>query len=191
MVFAAGWACGMNPWATGFIIGILGRLTGTPGVPRALEHTGVLVTLGILMVLELIVDKIRYVDSLWDTFATLIRPTAGVLLSILIATTAHAGSTARMAVIGGLAALAAHLTKAAIRLAINTYPEPIGNLAVSGTDDILMACVAALAALHPAAAAVFAGTLLVIALTVVVLLFPRVRKGMRSMGRFFAGAGHR
>ena len=85
LTFAAGWASGINAYATVFILGLLGRYAGLAEVPGGFQRTDVLVVMGILGLLELVADKIPYLDSIWDSISTFIRPVAGALVGALIA----------------------------------------------------------------------------------------------------------
>ena len=40
---------------------------------------------GVLLAIEFVADKIPYVDSLWDSVHTVIRPTIAAILGVLIA----------------------------------------------------------------------------------------------------------
>ena len=84
---------------------------------------------------------------------------------------------------GGFSALASHAVKAGLRVAVNTSPEPVSNIAVSSAEDVTVVGVVALAGLHPWAAASVAAVLLVIGVGLVVLLLGRIRKFKRPYRR--------
>jgi hypothetical protein len=86
---ANGWASGISAYGTVLIAGLLGRF-GAADTPSALQRTDLLVFVGILLMLEFVADKIPYVDSIWDSIHTVIRPTIAAILGVLIA--GHAGS---------------------------------------------------------------------------------------------------
>ena len=184
MAFASGWASGINAYATVLILGLIGRFAHEPSVPAGFERGDVLVAMAVLALLELGADKIPYVDSVWDTVSTLIRPVAGAVIGALIAGTQGSLPTITLAAVGGVAALLSHLTKTGIRLAINTSPEPASNIVSSVGNDVGVASIASLAVLHPALAAVCAATLLVLGILVVLLVFTRVVRGLRAVRRF-------
>jgi isopentenyl diphosphate isomerase/L-lactate dehydrogenase-like FMN-dependent dehydrogenase len=127
-------------------------------------------------VIEFVADKIPWVDSVWDAVHTVIRPAIGATVAALIA--GQSGSLPQIvaATTGGLTALASHSVKAGIRAAVNTSPEPASNIAVSAAEDVTVAGVVSLSVLHPVAAAVIAGVLLVAGATLVVLLLQRIRR---------------
>ncbi len=181
--FASGWASGINAWATVFVLGILGRFSGIEGVPEGFQRTDVLIVMGVLCVIEVAADKIPYVDSIWDGVSTFIRPIAGVVIGALWA--GESGSLAAIALgaVGGITALISHLTKAALRLAVNTTPEPFTNVAASATGDVAVTGVATLVALAPVAAAVVVLILMVLGLLAVWFVMARVRRGWREVRR--------
>lgn len=177
MTFASGWASGINAYATVFVLGLLGRYAGTGGVPEGFMRTDVLIVMGVLAVLELVADKIPVVDSLWDVPSTVIRPIAGAVIGALIAGANGDLLTISLAAVGGVTALLSHLSKAGIRLAVNTSPEPVSNLAASVAGDVGVVGVTTLAVLFPVVAAVVAGVLLIATMWLAWTLMTRIRRG--------------
>ena len=175
-VFSSGWASGISGYAVVLILGLAGRLFGADGVPPGLERTDVLVAAAILFVVDLVADKIPYIDSVWDAVHTVIRPAIGATVAALLA--GQSGSLSQIAAgtTGGLTALASHAVKAGLRAAVNTSPEPASNITVSAAEDLTVAGVVSLSVLHPVAAAIIAGLLLVLGATLVVLLLKRIRR---------------
>jgi uncharacterized protein DUF4126 len=174
--FSTGWASGVSGYSTVLILGIAGRFFGVQGVPPGLERTDVLSAAAILFVIELVADKIPYVDSVWDAVHTVIRPAIGATVAALIAGQSGSLSQVAAATTGGLTALASHAVKAGIRAAVNTSPEPASNIGVSAAEDVTVAGVVSLSVLHPVAAAVIAGVLLVSGAALVVFLLRRIRR---------------
>ncbi|MGD8215107.1 DUF4126 domain-containing protein [Aestuariimicrobium sp. Y1814] len=181
LTFAAGWASGINAYATVFLLGLLGRFAGLADVPDGFQRVDVLVVMGVLGLLELVADKIPYLDSVWDTISTIIRPIAGALIGGLIAGQSGDLATITLASVGGVTALLSHITKAGTRLAINTSPEPVSNVGHSLGGDISLLTVLGIAALNPVAAAVVAGILLLATGIVFFWLFAKVRQGYRAL----------
>ena len=176
-VLASGWASGINAYLCVVVLGLLGRFGGVEMVPEALTRTDVLVVAGILFLVEFVADKIPYVDSVWDALSTAVRPAAGATVAILIAGDASSLEQAVLAATGGGAALVSHLIKGALRLTVNTSPEPFTNVGVSLGEDVAVAGVASLAVLAPVPAAIVAGILLVVGVLLLFLLAARVRRG--------------
>ena len=184
LAFSAGWTSGINAYATVVILGLLGRFAGVEAIPAGLERTDVLIVAGVLTIVEFAADKIAYVDSIWDTISTFVRPVAGAVIGALLAGSNGDLVTLALASVGGVTALLSHLAKASLRLAINTSPEPVTNIGASLVGDVSVAGVAALAALNPVPAAFIAAILLVISLTVAVVVMKRVRRGWRAFRRW-------
>ena len=181
LTFAAGWASGINAYATVFVLGLLGRFAGLADVPDGFGRIDVLVVMGVLGLLELVADKIPYLDSVWDSISTIIRPIAGVLIGALIAGESGDLLTITLASVGGLTALLSHITKAGTRLAINTSPEPVTNIGHSVAGDVSLLTVLGIAALNPVAAAIVAAILLVATMIIFWFLFAKVRQGYRAL----------
>ncbi len=186
LAFTSGWTSGINAYATVLILGALGRFAGFDAVPAGLQRTDVLIVAGALMLVEFVADKIPYVDSVWDTVSTVTRPASGAVIGALLAGDKGDLTTIALASVGGLTALLSHLVKASLRLAINTSPEPASNLGASVAGDLSVAGVTTLAVLHPTAAAVVAGFLLVVGIFVAVLVMSRVRRGWRAFRGWWA-----
>ncbi|MFJ8919562.1 DUF4126 domain-containing protein [Streptomyces sp. NPDC102415] len=194
LVFTSGWASGINAYAVVLLLGLFGATGLTDEVPGSLQRTDVLVVAGVLFLCEAVADKIPYVDSAWDTAHTVIRPVAGAVVAALLA--GGSGSLPELAAgaIGGSTALMSHLVKAGTRMAVNTSPEPFSNVGVSVLEDLGVAGIITFAVFHPVAAAVIAGTLLLLGLLVLVFLASRIRRFLRRRAqrreeRRPAGAG--
>jgi len=176
MVFTSGWASGVNAYATVLLLGLLGRFAGVDAVPAGLERTDVLVAALVLYVVEFVADKIPYVDSTWDAVHTAIRPVVGTVIALLVAGDAGSLDQTVLAATGGTTALASHLVKSGLRLAVNTSPEPASNIGVSLLEDFSVAGIIGLAVAAPWVAAGIAAVLLATGMTLVVLLAKRIRR---------------
>ena len=115
LAFTAAWASGINPYLLVFLMGILGRVTDF-NVPIAFERVDVLLVFGVLVVIDAIADKIMWLDSAWDVFNTAIRPIAGGVVAMLIASPSVDLPSALIAAGGGVVALITHFAKATTRL---------------------------------------------------------------------------
>ena len=175
-VFTSGWASGINAYAVVLLMGLAERFWAVSGIPDALARTDVLVAAAVLFAVELVADKIPYLDSAWDSVHTVIRPVIGATLGYLFANEHASVDAAFLAATGGLSALASHLVKAGTRVAVNASPEPASNIAVSAAEDLTVAAVIATAFANPWIAAVVAGVLLIFGATVVVFVLRRLRR---------------
>ncbi len=176
MVFASGWASGVNAYAVVVLLGLLGRFAGIDTVPAALERTDVLVIAAVLYVGEFVADKIPYLDTAWDAVHTAIRPTVGAVVGLLVSGDASSPEQAIAATTGGTTALVSHAIKASLRMAVNTSPEPASNILVSLVEDFSVAGVVTLAVFHPWVAASVAGVLLLAGIVLAVFLIRRIRR---------------
>jgi hypothetical protein len=180
-VLASGWASGINAYLVVLVLGLIGRFTEIAGIPEGLTRTDVLVVAAALYVVELVADKIPYLDSVWDGISTAIRPTVGAVIGLLIAQDAPTLQQAILAASGGAAALVSHLVKGGLRLIVNTSPEPASNTIVSVGEDVAVAGVTTLAVLNPVLAFTIAATFLAIGILLLVLLWSRVLRGWRRL----------
>ncbi|MER8230525.1 DUF4126 domain-containing protein [Streptomyces sp. NPDC101490] len=179
LVFTSGWASGINAYAVVLLFGLFGATGLTDEVPEALQRTDVLVVAGVLFLCEAVADKIPYVDSVWDAVHTVVRPVSGAVVGALLA--GQSGSLPELAAgaVGGSTALLSHVVKAGTRMAVNSSPEPFSNVALSLAEDLGVAGIVTFALFHPVAAAVVAGTLLVLGLVILVFLARRIRRFLR------------
>ncbi|MBK3640419.1 DUF4126 domain-containing protein [Streptomyces sp. MBT33] len=179
LVFTSGWASGINAYAVVLLLGLFGATGVSDDVPEALQRPEVLVVAGVLFLCEAVADKIPYVDSVWDSVHTVVRPVAGAWVGALLA--GHSGSLNDVVagLIGGSTALASHTVKAGTRMAVNTSPEPFSNIVISIAEDLGVGGIVTFAMFHPVAAASLAGVLLLTGLVVLVFLVSRIRRFLR------------
>ncbi len=136
-----GLVAGLNLYATVLTVGLgirLGLITLNPELSglSVLSSPYVLIAAGILFVIEFLADKIQWVDSVWDTIHTFIRPFGAAL----VGASAIGAVNAEAAVIAALCAgvsLSAHSAKAGTRLLANHSPEPFSNIGLSLVEDVL------------------------------------------------------
>lgn len=186
LTFASGWASGLNAWATVLVLGLLGRFAHVGEVPAGFQRTDVLAVMAVLALVELLADKIPLLDSTWDAVSTVIRPVAGTVIAALIAGQTGSLTAIALASVGGVSALLSHVTKSGLRLAINTSPEPVSNVAASVANDVSLVTVLSLAAEHPVPAAVLAAVLLLTGLVLFALVFTQIRRGIAMVRRHLA-----
>ncbi|MFW6091217.1 MAG: DUF4126 domain-containing protein [Actinomycetota bacterium] len=186
LAISGGWAVGTRTYATLLVLGVLGR-TGVADVPEFIQRAEALIVVGVLAVVELVADKIQFVDSLWDTVHIAVRPiVAGVIGWSAAADAGPLGQTVIVLVAGGTALLA-HGGKAGTRLAVNAFPGAVPNATISVAEDALVIGVLLLASQHAWIGAGVAIALLVVSLALGAALTPRVRQGWQVLRhRYFA-----
>ncbi|MEU4271128.1 DUF4126 domain-containing protein [Streptomyces sp. NPDC026092] len=179
LVFTSGWASGINAYAVVLLLGVFGATGLTDEVPESLQRTDVLIAAGVLFLCEAVADKIPYVDSVWDSVHTVIRPVAGAVVGALLAGQSGSLSDLAAGAVGGSTALMSHFVKAGTRMAINTSPEPFSNIAMSTAEDLGVAGIITFAMFNPQAAAIIAAVLLVLGLVILIFLAHAIRRFLR------------
>ena len=124
---------------------------------------------GLAALLEFFADKIAWLDSVWDTIHTLVRPLGGALLTLAVIDPADPATQAVAFILGGGASLLAHGGKASARAVVNTSPEPFSNVALSTAEDVMTGGLLFLAYQYPLAAGAIALVLLLVAVGLIVL----------------------
>ena len=152
---------------------------------RVLASPWVMGAAGAAAFLEFFADKVAWLDSLWDTVHTLIRPVGGALLSLAIVDPSDPATQAIAFILGGGASLLAHSGKAGARAVVNASPEPFSNVVVSTAEDVAASGLLYVAYAHPALSAGVAGVLLVLAVTLLVMA-RRVLKALWSRSQPWA-----
>jgi len=176
---ASGWASGLNLYGTVLLLGLAGRF-GWAETPDQLQEPWVLAVMGVMYLLEFVVDKVPWADSLWDSVHTVIRPLGGGLLGALFA--ADAGDPEVVAaLLGGGFSLSAHGAKASTRALANTSPEPVSNIGLSLAEDGVVAGMVALALAFPVIAGITATVFAIASIAVTWILFRTVRKVWRRI----------
>jgi len=149
-----GMMAGLNLYATVLAVG-LGVRFGFIHLDSAFSRLEVLAdpwvlgVAGAAFLIEFVADKIPWVDSLWDSFHTVIRPVGAVLLGVTAAGGMDPASRTVIGLLAGAVALTGHTTKAGTRLAVNHSPEPFSNIALSLGEDAVAIGGAWLAMSHP------------------------------------------
>jgi hypothetical protein len=133
------WLSGINLYATVVTLGVLQRfeLVKLPGGLNVLGEWWLIGLAGAFYLIEFVADKIPAVDSAWDALHTFIRVPAGAILAATAFAEFDPAIKAVAMIVGGGIALSSHGAKAATRLAANTSPEPVSNVALSIGEDIV------------------------------------------------------
>lgn len=172
-------AAGLNAYIPLLIAGLLVRFdVYSFGEPYdLLGSNAALIILGVLLVIEVLADKVPAVDSANDVIQTFIRPASGAILFAGAATGADSEWSQALALILGLVTAAGvHATKAAARPVINVATAGAGGPVVSTVEDGVSAGLSLAALLAPILALVLMAGLVVW----VVRLFQRRRDRARA-----------
>lgn len=135
-----------------------------------LANPWVMSVAGIGAVAEFFADKVMWLDSLWDSVHTFVRPVGGALLALAIVDPSDPAMQVIAFLLGGGGALLAHGGKAGVRAAVNTSPEPVSNAVVSTAEDVATIGTLWLVYEYPAAAIGVAAVLLVLAVALLLTI---------------------
>jgi hypothetical protein len=183
LVLGAGFASGLNLYATIATLGLLERfgVLHLPPQLQVLAHPLVLSVAGVLYVMEFLADKVPYIDSVWQAVHTFIRPPAAALLAFSATAAAPEPWRWGAALLAGGIALTSHGTKASARAAANLSPEPLSNWALSFGEDVLAVWVTWFATTHPTVAIIVVTALVLFSLYLLYHLFHFLRRTFRKL----------
>ncbi len=156
-------AAGLNAYIPLLSMGLLGRFTNLVHLPPGwswLENGWVIGIVAVLLIVEIVADKIPALDSVNDTIQTFVRPTSGGIVfgsgtAAQTAAVADPGEFARTGqwvpvVIGVVTALVVHITKSAVRPAANVATAGVAAPVLSTIEDFTSAALTFVAILLPA-----------------------------------------
>lgn len=181
--FGLAGAAGLNAYVPLMAIAVLARLGLVHLAPPfdLLASTWALVAIGVLLTVEVIVDKVPGADHVNDLVQTVVRPAAGAL-AFGAATGAIADAPGWLTLAAGLVtAFSVHSVKAAARPAVNASTLGLGAPIISVLEDIVAVATSLIALLVPYLVAL-------VALGFVVLAFVLWRRRRRRRDRERAGA---
>jgi hypothetical protein len=166
-------ASGLNAYIPLLAIGLLGRFTNLVELPRPwawLTNGWVIGIVAVLLVIEIVADKVPALDSINDTIQTFVRPTSGGIVfgSGTAAQTAAVTDPGAFAgsgqwipvVIGAVTALVVSLTKSTVR--------PVANVATGGLAAPVLSTVEDVASVGLVIVAIVLPVLVVVALALLV-----------------------
>lgn len=178
-------AAGLNAYVPFLLVALIARFTDVITLPASfhwIESPWVIAGAVVLLVAEVVLDKIPAVDSLNDIVGTAVRPTVG---GVVAAATASAGSLDHSgfmadnpwisAIGGGLIAAVVHTGKATARPVINTASLGFGAPFVSTAEDV--------GSIGLSLAAIFAPVLVIVGLALLVYLMWRLIRRVRRYRR--------
>ncbi|WP_154794171.1 DUF4126 domain-containing protein [Occultella kanbiaonis] len=168
-------AAGLNAYIPLLVMGLLARFTDILELPAAWAWLGndwVLIVLGVLLVIEVVADKIPAVDHVNDVLQTFVRPTAGGIVfaagtgSVTPAVTDPASfftsETGIAFIVGLFLALTTHVAKAGARSVVNLSTAGVGAPVASTVEDVSSVTLTILAILVPVLVLVFIAMLVVV-----------------------------
>ncbi|NLD54998.1 MAG: DUF4126 domain-containing protein [Burkholderiaceae bacterium] len=184
---ALAWGAGIRLYLVVFIFGLASWL-GYWQLPEhlaVLAHPLVLLASGFMTLVELLADKLPFLDTAWDAVHTFIRIPAGAALAASVFGESGAAVAMAAALLGGTLTATTHFSKAGTRATVNASPEPFSNAALSFAEDLLVAAGSWLAVNLPLLFLGILGVFLVAAL----LMLRWVIRGARRLLSRPEGAG--
>ena len=165
----AGWRLYLCVFGTGLAMyfGLIQAPEHVAGL-QVLANPWVIGASGLGLIAEFFADKIAWLDSLWDSVHTAIRPIGGALLAMAIVDPSNTTWQVVALLLGGSAALVSHGAKAGTRAVVNASPEPFSNVAVSTGEDIVTGGLLYLVLQEPMAAGLVAVALLLGAIALLI-----------------------
>ncbi|MCU1440760.1 MAG: hypothetical protein JWP85_1757 [Rhodoglobus sp.] len=167
-------AAGLNAYIPLLVLGLAGRFIDFVELPASwawLENPWVLAILGVLLVIEIVADKIPVVDSINDWLQTIVRPAAGGIAfgtgsasatAVVTDPASFFTSNAWVPIaIGVLLALGTHVAKMASRPALNAVTVGTAAPVVSTAEDVSSVILSILALLLPVLVIVAIGGIIV------------------------------
>lgn len=160
-------AAGLNAYIPLLSMGLLDRYTSLVNLPQGwawLANGWVMAIIAVLLVIEIVADKVPALDSVNDAVQTFVRPASGGIVfgSGTAAQTAAVADPAEFArsgqwvpvAIGVVTALVVHLTKTAVRPAANVATAGVAAPVLSTIEDVTSVGLTFIAILIPALVAV-------------------------------------
>ena len=142
---------GLNAYIPLLIVALLSRTTSLVTLNEPYDALGswwVIATLAVLLVVEILVDKVPAADTVNDIVHTFIRPAAGAIL--FAASTSVIGLHPVVAAICGVVlAGGVHVAKAGGRSVVTATTAGLGNPIVSTIEEILAAVMSLVSIVAP------------------------------------------
>jgi hypothetical protein len=155
-------SAGLNAYIPLLIVGVIARYTDLLHLNKpwdTLTNPYIILFLCILVIIEMLADKVPAVNHVNDLIQTVIRPTAGAIVFAASANVVTDISPVLALAAGLLVAGTVHVAKAgALRPAVTATTGGVGNVPVSIAEDIVSTVLSLLAIILP----VLIGTLLIV-----------------------------
>lgn len=171
-------AAGVNLYATIAILGLASRYgwVALPDQFEIFDNPWIIGAAGTLYAIEFVADKIPWVDSIWDSVHTFIRPVGGAVIAVATLGEQSPAIEGAIALLGGMVAASSHVTKASTRVAANASPEPFSNWILSFLGDGFVIGITLIALNYPLVAFGVSVTILIL----IALIFRAIWKWLRK-----------
>lgn len=138
-------AAGLNAYIPLLVVGVLANFFEKVRLPTEfswLSSWWALSIIAVLLIVELVVDKVPVIDSVNDTIQTIVRPASGGVVFSASQAAAEIDSSTWMAgnpwlgwLLGIITALIVHATKVTARPVVNATTGGVGGPVVSTAED--------------------------------------------------------
>lgn len=150
--FGLSTAAGLNAYLPLLIVALLARFTNLINLREpwdVLASWPVIAVLAVLLVVELVADKVPVVDHANDVIQTVVRPASGAILFAANSNLVSDVSPVLAVILGILAAGTMHTAKASFRPVVTATTGGLGNPVVSTVEDIASGLLTFMAILLP------------------------------------------
>lgn len=169
-------SAGLNAYIPLLVVGVIAHYTDWITLSNPwdlLANPWVLIVLGILVIIEMLADKVPAVNHINDAIQTFVRPAAGAIAFAASANVITDISPVLALICGLLVAGSVHAVKAgAVRPVVTATTGGTGNVPVSIAEDIISTVLSILAIVLP--------ILVAIILIVMIVLFFQWRQRRRE-----------
>ena len=169
-------SAGLNAYIPLLAVGLLAKYTGLINLSQpwdTLANPWIILMLCILVIIEMLADKVPVVNHINDLIQTVIRPAAGAIAFAASANVSDMSPVLALAA-GLLVAGTVHVAKAgALRPAVTATTGGAGNVPVSIAEDIISTVLSIVAVVLP----ILIGTLLIVLASFIIYwLYKRANK---------------
>jgi hypothetical protein len=175
-------AAGLNAYIPLLLVGVLARFTDVIALPQPyqwIESGWAIAIVSVLLLAELVLDKVPVVDHINDAIQTFVRPAVGGVIFAATTAAAEVDNSTWMqqhpwvgVLLGVVVAGVVHATKATARPLVNTSTVGTGTPVVSAAEDAASLGISLIAIFIPILVAV----LLVLLAWAAIAMFLRVRR---------------
>jgi hypothetical protein len=161
-------SAGLNAYIPLLVVGVVAHYTNLIELSApfdTLANPWILIMLGVLLIIEMLADKVPAINHINDLIQTFVRPVAGAI-AFAAGTNVIKGINPVVALACGLmVAGGVHLAKsAAVRPLVTAATAGVGNTPVSIAEDVASTAVSLASVLMPVLVAVIVGLLILVLL---------------------------
>jgi len=161
-------SAGLNAYIPLLVVGVLAHYTNLIQLKEPwnlLANPWILILLGVLLIIEMLADKVPVVNHINDGIQTVVRPAAGAIAFAASTDVVHGINPVLAMACGLLVAGSVHVVKsAAVRPLVTATTAGAGNVPVSIAEDITSTVISFLSVLLPVVIAILIGVVIILLL---------------------------